>query len=99
MTIRLSGETEARQVLRTPSASDITSRNTVTTRATPRIVIAVETFRTIRLRRLYFSGIPISHHLPQSVDDRDARGANRREESRQRADGHGGGHGRQDGRQ
>src|SRR2546425_492274 len=57
MTFR--GETVVLSVLRTPSASDMTRMKTVTTSAIPRTVIAVETFRTTRLRRLYLSGIPI----------------------------------------
>ena len=43
----------------TPLQSDSTKRKTVTTRAMTKTVMPVETFRTMRFRMLYFSGIAI----------------------------------------
>ena len=73
-------------VLVTPSTSASTQRNTVTTSAMTKTVIPVETFRTKRFRKLYFSGIAISDHLPQAVDDLDPRRPDRRNDAREDSD-------------
>src|SRR5215470_9986917 len=97
MMTRFRGDTEVWNVFRTPSANDMTRRKTVTTSATPRTVMPVETFRTQRFRRLYLKGIRISHHLPQTVHYRYPRGSDGGDEAGQGSNQDGGGHREEDG--
>src|SRR3984893_15499567 len=83
-TFRLEAVTESVRV--TPCTSARTQRKTATTSPMTNAVIPVDIFRATRLRMLYFSGMAISHHLPQAVDDAAARGVDRGHESGQDPD-------------
>src|SRR5215471_16333017 len=67
MTRTLSDEPVEMRALFRPLASAIIARNTPTTRAMVNTVISELIRRTIRLRRLYFSGMPKSRSSVSSI--------------------------------
>src|SRR5215831_2330695 len=91
MTLRVEAVTESVRV--TPCTSASTHRKTATTKAITNAVIPVEVFLATRLRRLYLSGIAMSHDLSQTVDDLQPGRADRRHEPGQDPDSDGDGEG------